>query len=296
MDFIRGMKFATLVALTTLALGIYSHALAADQNSEVRPQDSQYFSVNEQPVEENFTKKSNSNYNPTSLVSIAPFSDIAIRRIVINMLQWILHPEPRPIPTDKYIRKPHFGRWINDPTDDTCMNTRAKVLVRDSSAPVTYRGSKTCVVENGRWYDAYTDAEIGSSRQIQIDHLVPLKNAYMSGAWQWDYKTRCLYANYMGYKDHLIAAEAHQNMAKGDRGPEGYMPPNESYRCEYVRNWLTVKTIWGLSMTHDEAQAIHDTVQAYNCDIGSFRLLQGELRKQRENIQANLEFCTVNKR
>ncbi|MNT82919.1 hypothetical protein D3C72_2227180 [compost metagenome] len=100
----------------------------------------------------------------------------------------------------------------------------------------------------------------------------------------------------MGFKDHLISAEAHENMSKGDRGPEGYLPPNESYRCEYIRNWLTVKTIWGLSMTSAEAQAIHENIQAYHCDMKSFRLPQAELKRQRDNIQNNIEFCVINKR
>lgn len=220
----------------------------------------------------------------------------AAKRIVINLLKWTLHDEQRPLPEEDYIRKLHFGRWINDPTDDTCMNTRAKVLVRDSEEEVTYRNDKKCVVEGGRWFDNYTNQELTSSRQIQIDHMVPLKNAYLSGAYKWDYKTRCLYANYMGYKDHLISSEAHQNMSKGDRGPEKYLPPELSYRCQYVKNWLTVKTIWGLNMTMDEVQAIHEVVTNYNCRISDFRITKKELDEQRQFINENLEFCMINKR
>lgn len=221
---------------------------------------------------------------------------LAAKKIVINLLKWTLHEEQRPIPEEDYIRKLHFGRWINDPTDDTCMNTRAKVLVRDSEEEVTYRNDKKCVVESGRWWDNYTNQELTSSRQIQIDHMVPLKNAYISGAYKWDYKTRCLYANYMGYKGHLISSEAHQNMAKGDRGPEKYLPPEPSYRCEYVKNWLTIKTIWGLNMTADEVQAVHEVVTNYNCKISDFRITKKELDDQRQFINENLEFCMINKR
>jgi hypothetical protein len=292
------MKFPMLLLAATLVIGNASKSFAQATAQDTTDNGvHQYFSINEQPIEENLRKRAEVELNPTTFADLSPIPAVnVLKKIIINMLSWNLHAEDRPLPSENYMRKLHFGRWINDPTDDTCMNTRAKVLVRESSAPVTYRGTKTCVVENGRWYDNYTDAEIGSSRQIQIDHLVPLKNAYLAGAWTWDYKTRCLYANYMGLRDHLIAAEAHENMSKGDRGPEGYLPPNESYRCEYMRNWLTVKTIWGLSLTSAEAQAIHDNIQAYHCDPSTFRLKQSELRGQRDFIQNNLEFCIQNKR
>src|SRR5690606_36654672 len=153
------------------------------------------------------------------------------------------------------------------PTDNICMNTRARVLVRDSQSPVTFRGNRDCVVDSGLWNEPYTGEQVTSSRQIQIDHMVPLKNAYVSGAWRWDYKTRCLYANFMGYRYHLVSSDAKQNMSKGDLGPDGYLPPNIAYRCQYLKNWLAVQLIWGLSLTLTEAQAIHDTVYALGCNL-----------------------------
>lgn len=218
------------------------------------------------------------------------------QKIIHNLLKWTLHDSVRPIPSEDYIRKLHFGRWINDPTDDTCMNTRAKVLVRDSTETVTYRNERKCVVESGRWFDNYTHQELTSSRQIQIDHMVPLKNAYISGAFKWDYKTRCLYANYMGYKNHLIPAASHENMSKGDRGPEKYLPPEASYHCQYVKNWLSIKLIWGLNMNSEEAQAINNIVATYNCPVDSFNFTQKELDDQRHYINENIEFCMINKR
>lgn len=220
----------------------------------------------------------------------------AAKKVVLNLLKWNLHSEDRPVPDEAYIRKLHFGRWINDPMDDTCMNTRAKVLVRDSEEDVTFRGQRRCVVESGKWVDPYSAEQSTSSKELQIDHMVPLKHAYMAGAWRWDYKTRCLYANYLGYKDHLIPATVHENTSKGDRGPNEYLPPDLSYRCEYVKNWLMIKMIWGLNMTMDEAQAIHEVVTNYGCDAGKFKVTAEDLRAQREYITSNLEFCMINKR
>lgn len=289
--------------ITTLVISLSIHAYAQTETATTAPvstatsaakQDptfSEYYTINE--------KVPNTSSNlETSLSPDAIASELAeaAKRVVFNLLKWTLHEKTRPVPTESYIRKLHFGRWINDPTDDTCMNTRAKVLVRDSENDVTYRGDKKCVVEEGKWLDPYTSAELTSSREIQIDHMVPLKNAYISGAYKWDYKMRCLYANYMGFHDHLLPASGKQNMAKGDRGPEKYLPPELSYRCQYIKNWLTIKFIWRLNMNPDEAQAIHEAVNNYNCDMSDFKVTQKQLRDQRQFITDNIEFCMLNKR
>lgn len=247
----------------------------------------EYFTVNDT----NTITESSINtftFSPTQFLQAA-------QELVVNLLRWTLHNEDRPLPAENYIRKIHFGRWINDPTDDTCMNTRAKVLVRDSEDEVTYRNERKCVVENGKWIDPYSNQEFLNSRAIQIDHMVPLKNAYMAGAWRWDYRARCLYANYMGYRDHLIPASVHENTSKGDRAPNQYLPSEQSYRCQYVKNWLTIKLIWKLNMTADEAQAIYDVVTTYNCPTSDFQISQAELDEQRYFIYQNLDFCLTNR-
>lgn len=219
-----------------------------------------------------------------------------IKIVVVNMLKWYLHYEPLNRTQEKYSRLLHFGRWINDPDDDTCMNTRARVLVRDSETEVIYKNEKRCVVAAGKWHDPYSDQDAYEAKQIQIDHMVPLKNAYVSGASDWDFQTRCLYANYLHFKPHLVSADGHENMSKGDDGPENYLPPNERYRCEYVRNWLAIKTIWKLKMNRDEVLAIQNTVKQYNCDLSSFKMSLQGLANQRAFIQENLGFCNIHGR
>ncbi|MGZ3772216.1 MAG: HNH endonuclease family protein [Pseudobdellovibrionaceae bacterium] len=211
--------------------------------------------------------------------------------LILNLLNWTLHNEDRPLPTENYMRVPHFGRWINDPTDDSCMNTRAKVLVRDSEQDVNYRNDRKCVVAGGKWLDPYSNATFLTSQELQIDHMVPLKNAYMAGAWQWDYRTRCLYANYMGYRHHLIPTSVRENTSKGDRDPSQYLPSENSYRCQYVRDWLTIKLIWNLNMTSEEARAIGNVITTYNCPTSDFAISVDALNEQRRFIYQNLNFC-----
>lgn len=262
------------------------------------PAYNEYYTINEQDAESvTIPAPSVGNNGVNMAASLTPdrwLQETTV--VVVNILKWVLHNEPLAVPQEKYARKLHFGRWINDPMDDTCMNTRARVLVRDSETSVTYKGTKQCVVESGQWHDPYANKDVAAAKEIQIDHMVPLKNAYLSGAWEWDYKTRCLYANYMNFKPHLVSAGGHENMSKSDSGPEKYLPPNEDYRCEYVRNWLAIKTIWKLKLNPDEVQAVQQAVTNYKCSLNAFLMSQQGLAKQRAFIEENLNFCIINKR
>lgn len=228
--------------------------------------------------------------SPISLVKIREMAAV-VRSVALNLLNWTLHPEPPILPPEKYNRQIHFGRWINDPTDDTCYNTRAKVLIRDSEGPVSFKEKNRCLVERGDWSDPYAGHLITESKDIQIDHMVPLKNAYVTGAWEWDYQTRCIYANYLGNSFHLITANGRENMRKGDRAPDAYLPPNESYRCQYLENWLKIKLIWSLKLTPSEVSAIRQSIEASGCNLNDFSMSQRELKHQRKLIHENNDLC-----
>lgn len=199
----------------------------------------------------------------------------------MNLMRWVRHQGPPPRPTENYNRKLHFGTWVNDPHDDTCYNTRAKVLIRDSQEPVQFRTNNHCVVDTGRWEDPYTGELRTSARDVQIDHVVPLKNAFSSGAWTWNFRKRCLYANFLANSFHLLAVDGVENMSKGDSAPDQYLPPNHHYICSYLQEWLRIKLIWNLEMTESEAAAIRSAVQSYGCDLNQLTIPQTDLSKQR---------------
>jgi hypothetical protein len=213
------------------------------------------------------------------------------REIAINLLRWAMFKSPLPRATVPYDRILHFGRWINDPTDETCYNTRSKVLIRDSVGPVSFRLQNHCVVDRGHWNEPYTAQRLDDSRAIQIDHMVPLKNAYQSGAWQWNFQTRCTYANFMGNNFHLISSSGQENMRKGDRAPNGYLPPALGYRCQYLENWLKVKLIWHLRMTQEEVVAIDAGIKENHCNPAKFSLTDSQLKAQRKIIFTNTDMC-----
>jgi hypothetical protein len=209
----------------------------------------------------------------------------------LNLLKWVRHQGPRELPSEHYNRKVHFGTWVNDPYDQTCYNTRALALMRDSKEPVKFRDNNRCIVDSGVWEDPYTGDIHTSARTVQIDHVVALKNAYMSGAWDWDAKKRCLYANFLGNKFHLLSVDGPENMAKGDRSPEAYLPPNRHYVCEYLQNWLKIKLIWNLSLTQDEADGIIASVREYGCSLKQMAFDTEELSKQRVATEELQKVC-----
>lgn len=221
------------------------------------------------------------------------FKDLAIAasKKVYSLLKWKKGVYAKEPAVDPYKRTLHFGRWINDPNDNLCFNTRAKVLVRDSKKDVVFKDNNHCIVDRGEWDDPYTNETLLQSRQVQIDHMVPLKNAYISGAYQWSFRNRCLYANYMGAEYHLISSDARENMRKGDRTPADYMPPNNPYACTYVKNWLSVKFLWNLKMSKTESEAIQNLIKTHHCNPQIFQMTYQEAAFQKQFMKDNLNLC-----
>lgn len=198
-----------------------------------------------------------------------------------SLLRWIRHETSHINAPEKYQRKKHFGTWIRDPSQKTCLNIRGLVLQRDAKGDLRYADNKHCRIIGAHWVDPYTNKHLYSADEIQIDHMVPLKNAYISGAWEWDYAKRCAYANFMGNEFHLLPVLGYENSRKGDRSPESYLPPTKEYVCQYIVNWLKIKMIWKLKLGKQEALGIESLVQKYDCDTHNFEITKSSLMDQR---------------
>jgi hypothetical protein len=202
---------------------------------------------------------------------------------LLSLLHLELHVEVLPPPAE-YNRVKNFGRWINEPGDQDCYNTRGKVLARDSETPITVDNRRGCTVKTGRWRDMFSGEEFENANQVQIDHTVPLKHAWEEGAAAWSPELRCQYANFLGNNFHLIPIRSHDNMSKGDNGPDQYLPPLEESRCQYLRNWLAIKLIWQLRISPEEKKAIEREVLQLNCDARMFTMTASELAEQRQKM------------
>ena len=89
-----------------------------------------------------------------------------------------------PIPDDipEYDRS-DWRHWIDE--DGDCQDIRQEVLVAESLDKVTFETDEKCRVETGRWYGAFDGHDLGNAGHVDVDHMVPLRNAHLSGAWVW---------------------------------------------------------------------------------------------------------------
>jgi Protein of unknown function (DUF1524) len=141
-----------------------------------------------------------------------------------------------------------FHAWID--ADGDCLDTRAEVLTQESLAPVT----GDCTIDTGRWYSYYDAMTWTHASDVDIDHLVPLAEAWDSGARSWTAKTRERYANDLGDRRTLVAVTDNVNESKGDQDIAEWLPDHG--RCRYVREWTAVKTRWSLTVDRTEKQAM----------------------------------------
>ena len=149
-----------------------------------------------------------------------------------------------------------WKHWIDEDRD--CQNSRHEVLIQESLKEVTFKNDKNCQVASGHWHDPYTDDIITDATKLDVDHMVPLKNAHDSGGWAWDKKKKSEYANYMQFHNHLIAVTASANRQKGASGPDEWKPSNKEHWCDYAMDWIKIKVQWGLSATTSELSALQD--------------------------------------
>ena len=142
-----------------------------------------------------------------------------------------------------------FEHW-KDIDGDGC-DAREQVLKRDSVTLPQVDPYK-CKVIAGDWVSPYDGARWSDPTDIDIDHVVALKEAWDSGAWAWSAATRNAYANDTTDRRTLLAVTDNVNQQKSDKDPSNWVPPLKSYVCTYLGNWISVKARWNLSMDQSE--------------------------------------------
>ncbi|MER6204772.1 HNH endonuclease family protein [Streptomyces sp. NPDC001642] len=142
-----------------------------------------------------------------------------------------------------------FPTW--DTISGTC-NTREWILKRDGTNVVT---NSACTATSGSWYSPYDGATWTAASDVDIDHLVPLAEAWDSGARNWTTAQRESFANDVT-RPQLLAVTDNVNQSKGDQDPATWMPSLTSYRCTYVRAWVQVKYYYNLSVDSAEKTAL----------------------------------------
>lgn len=160
------------------------------------------------------------------------------------------NPQEKTQARKRYSRK-DWPHWVD--FDHDCQDARAEALISASTTPVKFKRNKGCVVSHGNWLDPYTGKTFTEANKLDIDHIIPLKEAHISGGDVWSQEQRQSFAN---DPENLIVVSASENRKKGAKDPAQWLPDTVSYRCEYVKRWSHVKTKYGLVLDAQEENAI----------------------------------------
>ncbi|MEV8048974.1 HNH endonuclease family protein [Streptomyces bacillaris] len=150
-----------------------------------------------------------------------------------------------------------FKHWV-DADKDSC-NTRMEVLIAESRVEPTV--ADQCKVVAGEWYSYYDGVTLTAPGGLDIDHMVPLAEAWDSGASGWSAARREAYANDLDADRSLVAVTARSNRSKSDQDPSTWLPPLADARCTYATDWVATKLRWGLSVDQAEADALAELAE-----------------------------------
>lgn len=148
-----------------------------------------------------------------------------------------------------------FRHWTD--ADGDCQDTRDEVLRAESLV-----ATSGCDITEGRWRSYYDGVTTEDPSDLDIDHLVPLAEAWDSGAKRWTKRTRERFANDLRDRRSLVAVTASANRSKSDRDPAEWMP--DLAQCKYVRQWVAVKLRWRLKVNRPERNFLVE--RADSCD------------------------------
>lgn len=157
-----------------------------------------------------------------------------------------------------YDRAVQFGGWID--ADGDCEDTRNEVLARDLTDITSGDG---CTVATGTLDDPYTGSTIAfvrgvaTSSDVQVDHVVSLGNAWITGARRLSQADRVALAN---DPLNLLAVDGPANGSKSDHDASEWLPPHEAFACEMVATQIAVKSRYGLWVTAPEKNAMAEVL------------------------------------
>ena len=149
-----------------------------------------------------------------------------------------------------------FKHWTG--AGNGCDSRKAVIIAEAIVKPVVEKG---CVIKGGEWLSIYDNVKVTDASKLDVDHMVPLAEAWDSGASAWDSSKKEMYANDQTDPRHLIAVTGGSNRSKSDQDPADWMPTNKAYACEYLTNWVSIKVRWSLSIDKKEKEFIANALR-----------------------------------
>lgn len=194
-------------------------------------------------------------------LAVAASADAATSKWILTARSELSSLQVKPIGSMNGYSRAQFGPAWADVDRNGC-DTRDDILQRDLSS-ITYRSGSRCLIAAGTLRDPYTGKTIHfvrgvkTSSAIQIDHVVALGDAWVTGASSWSAHKRLMYAN---DPTVLLAVDGPQNEAKGDDDAASWEPPNKAFDCAYVARQITIKYKYKLWVTSVEKTAMVRTL------------------------------------
>ncbi len=185
------------------------------------------------------------------LVSAGNFVAAPVSASVVTVLSVLDQLRVATNSTQSYSRE-SFGGWID--ADRNGCDTRAEVLISESVTPVSV--GPGCALTGGSWFSYFDGVTWSNPSDVDIDHLVPLAEAWRSGAAAWTPAQRVAFANDLDFAPSLVAVTDSVNQSKGDRDPATWMPPAAGSHCKYATEWVLVKHRWRLAVDPAEKSAL----------------------------------------
>lgn len=150
-----------------------------------------------------------------------------------------------------YVRSA-FKMWTDDDRDGC--DTRKEVLLAESK--VKPKLGTDCRVISGSWKSWYDNKTWTNPADVDIDHVVALKEAWDSGARTWTKINRTRYANDLTFTWSLDAITDNINSSKGARDPAEWLPPVATTHCAYATHWVAIKYRWRLTVDTTEQKKL----------------------------------------
>lgn len=198
------------------------------------------------------TQRTTNNYSDINLFDSS--KNLNIKEVLITLEKI---PVKGRAPKTGYARAAFGPQWSD--IDRNGCDTRNDILKRDLTNIIYRAKTRDCVVESGKLLDPFSNTVIDfirgerTSMLVQIDHVVSLSNAWQTGIFKATPKTRTEFAN---DPLNLLAAKGSLNSQKGDGDAATWLPPNKSFRCDYVARQIKVKSKYGLWVTKSEKDAM----------------------------------------
>ncbi|MFI8895590.1 GmrSD restriction endonuclease domain-containing protein [Streptomyces paradoxus] len=153
-----------------------------------------------------------------------------------------------------------FVHWNAGAQPDDGCDTRNEVLIAEAIEPPSV--GPDCALKGGVWTSYYDARRMTSAAAMDVDHMVPLPEAWDSGASQWTAARREAYANDLDDPRSLVAVSASAHRDKADQDPAQWLPSNTKATCRYIIEWTAVKLRWALTADTEERQSLTRLAEA----------------------------------